>query len=206
MTDNGLLNTVMIISCLVLATSYFLPVEREWAPVDAWLGYYIGEHGEQFISGFNIGLVEVFPFGVGLIILLAFALSRCPKVGFFAMVLFAIVWIISVLLEVIRIVRNPNYEFRFLWLVLAVVIILAMIIISLLCLRRPLHMTSVLRLCAILATCSILQQSGSITYYLLEDRLLLNIGSVTGVAAAATLLVSLLSIRLLKSERPSGNR
>lgn len=68
MTDNGLLNTLMIISCLVLATSYFLPVEREWAPVDAWLGYY---SGEQFISGFNIGLVEVFPLGVGLIILLA---------------------------------------------------------------------------------------------------------------------------------------
>jgi len=195
MTDNGLLNTVMIISCLVLVTSYFLPVEREWAPVDAWLGYY---SGEQFISGFNIGLVEVFPFGVGLIILLAFALSRWPKVGFFAMVLFAMVWAISVVLEVIRIVRNPNYEFRVLWLVLAVVIIPAIIIISLLCLRRSLHMTSVLRLGAILATCSILQQSYSITYYLLEDRLLLNIGSVTGVTASATLLVSLLSIRLLK--------
>lgn len=190
MTNKRLLNTVIIISGLVLATSYFLPVEGEWAPVDAWLGYC---SGGEFVSGFNIGLVEAFPFAVGVIVLLAMALCRWPKVSFFAMVVFAMAWVISVVLEVSRIVRSPYLEFQSLWLALAVVIILGIVIISLVCLRGSPHMTRHIRLGAILATWSILQQSYSIAYYLLEDRLLLNIGSVTGVAAAV-LLVSLLCV------------
>lgn len=35
-----LTNVVVVVCCLILATSYFLPVENLWSPADAWRGYY----------------------------------------------------------------------------------------------------------------------------------------------------------------------
>jgi zinc transporter ZupT len=94
--------------------------------------------------------------------------------------------------EVARIVQNPHYEFRMLWLALAVSIIPALILVNILFLRKYQRMTTTLILGAVLAASSILQQSCLIAWYLLEDKLLLNVGSVTGMTAAAVLFVGLL--------------
>ena len=60
-----------------------------------------------------------------------------------------------------------------------------------------------LTLATLLAIVAIIRQAYSIAWYLLGDRLFLNIGSVTGVAAAAIIFVSLLIQRqiCLSSEK-----
>lgn len=55
-----LTNVLIVVSCLILAASYFLPAEGTWAPVDAWDGYYVGD---EFVTGFNVVLIAALPFG-----------------------------------------------------------------------------------------------------------------------------------------------
>ena len=72
----NLLNVIIVICSLLLAVSYFLPTEASWSPSDAWHGYY--DSAAEFVSGWSDGLVEIFPYAAGLIILLVLALSRWP--------------------------------------------------------------------------------------------------------------------------------
>ncbi|MBL7152517.1 MAG: hypothetical protein ISS79_02280 [Phycisphaerae bacterium] len=186
---NKLINVVIVVSCVVLAGSYFLPAEVSWSPFDAWRGYYVGN---EFVKDFNMALVETFPFGVGVVVLAALALSRRPTASVAVFVVFAVTWAVSLAWEVARIVRNPHYQFRMLWLMLAVSIVPVVIVVSILFLRKYQRMTTALILGAVLAVSSVLQQSCLIAWYLLEDKLLLNVGSVTGMAGAAVLFVGLL--------------
>jgi len=189
-----LLSGVSVVSCLVLAMSYFLPAAGVWAPVDAWRGYY---SGGEFITGFNLGLVEVFPFGAGAIVLLTLALYKRPKVGFITMVIYAALWVVSLVCELVRIAAGGAYSFGNLWLITGVVIIPGVVVVTIMCLRKSQATIAVLTMTAALACSSILQQSCSIAWYLIEDKLLLNIGSVMGLSAAATLFVSRLYVRVL---------
>lgn len=187
---NRLLNLIIIISCLLLIISYFLPVESSWSPRDAWYGYYdvVG----QTIEEFNVGLIEVFPYAVGAIILITLALIKIPIVGVLIIILFSIMWITSLALEVFRIIMAEYYEFTLLWLGLAASIVPVMLIFIILVLWNTRGKKAILTLAIILAVSSILQQVCSILWFLLEDNLLLNFGSVTGMCSAAVLFVVLL--------------
>lgn len=195
---NRLLNLIIIISCLLLIISYFLPVESSWSPRDAWYGYYnaVG----QIIKGFNVGLIEVFPYAVGLIILIALALIKIPIAGILIIIAFSIAWIISVVLEVVSIIGTEFYKFTKLWLAMAASIIPVVLISIIMVLWKTRGKKVILTLAVILAASSILQQVCSILWFLLEDNLLLNIGSVTGMSAAAVLLVALLIKRQVLKE------
>ena len=184
-----LTNVLIVVSCLILAASYFLPAEGTWAPVDAWDGYYVGD---EFVTGFNVALIEALPFGVGAVVLLALALSHRPKAGLAALAVFAVAWVITLGWQVSRIARMAHCQYRTLWVVLAVSIVPPIVVVILLFLRKYQKMITVLSLGVVLAASSVLQQSCSIAWYLLEDKLLLNIGCVTGMVAAAVLLVALL--------------
>jgi len=192
-----LTNVLIVVSCLILAASYFLPAETWWSPFDAWRGYYVGD---EFVKDFNMALIETFPFGVGVIVLVALALSRRPLASVVALVVFAFAWGISLVWEVSRIARTSHYQYRMLWLGLAASIVPTIILIILLFLRKYQKMITVLSIGAVLAVSSILQQSCLIAWYLLEDKLLLNIGAVTGMVGAAVLLVALLIKRQVHPE------
>jgi len=185
-----LLNIIIIICCLVLAASYFLPTESTWSPFDAWHGYY--DSAGEFVSGWNVGLVEVFPYAAGLIILLVLALSRWPIVGAILIMSFSVVWFASVLYEVVGATNFSSARFASFWPILIVLIAVPMLALGILVLFKFRTQARLLTLATLLAIVAIIQQAYSIAWYLLEDRLLLNIGSVTGVVAAAIISVSLL--------------
>jgi len=200
-----LANVIIVVSCVLLAASYFLPAETQWAPFDAWRGYYVGD---EFVKDFNMALIETFPFGVGPVVLVALALSRQPKAGVVTLTGFATSWVISLVCAVSRVVQISHYQHRILWLALALSIGPAMTVIFLLLLRKYHKMITVLSLGVVLAASSVLQQSCSIGWYLLEDKLLLNIGSVTGMVAAAVLFVGLLvktEVLAYRRAKPDGS-
>ena len=72
------LNATLIVSSLVLALTYFLPVEASWAPFDAWKGYLEPSTG-RFVQGLSISLFEVFPYAVGIIVLLYIEIIFCKN-------------------------------------------------------------------------------------------------------------------------------
>ena len=193
-----LLNVIIIMSCLLLIISYFLPVESSWSPIDAWEGYYIGEG--EFVEGINVGLIEVFPYAVGLIILISLSLFKKPIADISIIIIFSIVWATSLEIEVLRFVRNEYCRFPVLWLGLAASIIPVLLISIILVLWKVRGKKVILTLAVILAVSSILQQACSILWFLLEDNLLLNYGSVTGMSTAAVLLVALLIKRQVLKE------
>jgi len=78
---------------------------------------------------------------------------------------------------------------------LTALLVPSVVIVVILSLRKSRKKTTVLTFAAILAVSSLLYQACSIAWYLLEDSLLLNIGAVIGVAAAAVLLVALMTQR-----------
>jgi len=186
---NRLLNVIIVISCLLLIISYFLPVESSWSPRDAWYGYY--DAGGQIVKGFNVGLIEVFPYAVGVIILITLAISKIPIAGVLIIILFSIAWVTSSVLEVVSVTGTEYYKFTKLWLGLAASIIPVVLISIILVLWKVRGKKVITTLAIILVVSSILQQVVSILWFLLEDNLL-NIGSVTGMSAAAVLLVALL--------------
>lgn len=186
---NRLINVVIVVSCVVLAGSYFLPTEVTWSPFDAWQGYYIGE---EFVADFNMALADTFPFAVGVVVLIAWALSRRPTASVAVLVIFTVSWTASLTVAVARIVRIPNSDFRMLWLALAVLLIPTVLIVGILFLRKYPRTTASVILGALLAVSSALYQSCLIAWYLLEDKLLLNVGSVTGMTGAVVLFVGLL--------------
>ncbi len=197
----NLLNVIIVLCSLLLAASYFLPTEASWSPSDAWYGYY--NTAGDFVSGFNVGLVEIFPYAAGLIILLVLALLRWPTVGAFFIMGFSIVWLVSAAYEELGVADHLSHRFPNLWPILLVLIAVPASALALLVLWKFRTQARVLTLAAILAAVAILHQAYSIAWYLLEDRVLLNIGSVTGVATAAVIFVGLLVQRqiCLSSEK-----
>ncbi len=194
-----ILIVIIFISAFLLAVSYFIPVEESWSPSDAWHGYY--EASGNFVAGFNVGLIEVFPFGVGIIILLTLALLRWPRICIVKLAIFSTVWILSLALEVNYIFWNPSlYRLSKLWIILAALLVPFLVFILVLALRKSLNQIAVLTFATILALSSILYQLFSIAWYLIEDGQLLNIGSVTGVTSATTLFVVLLIQRQIFKE------
>jgi len=188
---NKILKAVIFTSGSLLAITYFLPVEASWAPLHAWHGYY-NTFGE-FIEGFNVGLIEVFPYAVGIMTLLATILLRWPKVCLVKFSIFSILWIISLTYEINRIMWNQSsYNFPKVWLILLFLFIPLVVLALIFTLRKSQKKTAVLKFAMILVLSSILFQTGSIVWYLLEDGLLLNIGSVTGMVSATTLFIAFL--------------
>ena len=197
---NQILNVVIFTSASLLAASYFLPVEGTWAPWQGWRGYYLSSG--ELVSGFNVGLIEVFPYAAGVMILLIPALLRWPKICIIKLAIFSAVWIISLVYGGTSDVWDVSLKFPKLWLILKILFIHIFVVFVIFALRGPRKKVAVLTFAAILAVSSILHQACSIAWYLLEDGLLLNIGSVTGVTSATTLFVALLIQRQLYSIKP----
>ena len=186
----SLLNLTIVICSLLLAASYVLPTEASWSPSDAWYGYY--NASGEFVSGWNVGLVEVFPYAAGIIILLVLALLRWPKVAASLIMAFSIVWFASAVYEELGVAHHSSHRFPYLWSILTLLIAVPALAFAILVLWKLRTKARVLTLAAALAAVAILQQAYSIAWYLPKDRLLLNIGSVTGVTAAAVIFVALL--------------
>ena len=77
------------------------------------------------------------------------------------------------------------------------ILIVIVVIFLIFALRGTRQKVAVLTFAMILAFSSILQQAYSIAWFFLEDGLLLNIGSVTGITAASVIFISLLFQRQL---------
>lgn len=185
------LRVIIIISAFLLAASYFLPVEESWSPSDAWYGYY--EASGNIVAGFNVGLIEIFPFAVGIFILLTLALLRWPRICIVKLAIFSTAWVLSLALEVNYIFWNPTlYKLSKLWIILFALFVPFLVFIVVLTLRKSLNQIAILTFAAILALSSILYQLISIAWYIIEDGILLNTGSVTGVTSATTLFVALI--------------
>ncbi len=150
-----LLNITIVISCFLLAASYFLPTEALWSPSDAWTGYYIASG--QFVTGLNVGLIEVFPYAVGPIVLLILALSRWPKVGIVVAVVSFVAGVVSLVIwGMDGITGTLLYKFPKLWLILEAVLIPLVAVIMIIALWKFRQKTDVLTLAAILDAESIL--------------------------------------------------
>ncbi len=85
-------------------------------------------------------------------------------------------------------------------MILAVLLIPSLVFIVVLTLRKSQNKIGVLTFASILAVSSVLYQLCTIAWHLIEDGVLLNIGSVTGVTSATTLFVALLVQRQLFKE------
>jgi hypothetical protein len=195
-----LLNTIICIAAFVLIISYFLPVEASWSPVDAWKGYY-DAGGEN--TGLSIGLIEAFPFAVGLIALMVILLLRYPKITVAVCVVFSVVWAVIVILEVNRIRTSGGYRFGNFWFIFASAVIFCLFVFLLMVLFRAKIKTVALTLCLLLAVASLIQQICSVAWSVLEDNLLLNIGSVTGISGATSLIICLLIKTQLRNNPPN---
>ena len=190
--------TITFICIVVLAISYFLPVEDSWSPVDAWKGYY---DASGHVDDLNSAVFEVFPFAAGLIILFALLLLRFPKIPIIMIIIYGLIWAVSVTVESFRIKTSSGYRFENFWYIFAIATICCLFVILLLTILKFKNRLAVLSLCLLLAAASLIQQSCSIAWYILEDGQLLNIGSVTGPATATGLIISLLYIILLPNKQ-----
>ena len=200
----SLLNVIIVICSLLLAVSYFLPTEASWSPSDAWYGYY--NAAGEFVSGLNVGLVEIFPYAAGIVILLVLALLRWPKVGALLIMGFSIVWFASAVYEEVGVADCLSYRIPNLWPILTLLIAIPGLAFAILVLWKFRTQARVLTLATIMVAVAIVHQAYSITWYLLEDRLFLNIGSVTGVTTAAVIFVSLLIQRqICLSSKKAGS-
>jgi len=173
---------------IVLAASYFFPVEASWAPVDAWKGYW---SSSGFMTGFDVASIEIGPFAVGLVVLIVFALLRWIKTVLALLITFTSLWISVGVWYVSRLFTMPDTGFRYLCLVFMILVVTAGVTYLIVYAVKSNQKRFVWAFLTVLAAASFLQQSLSIALYILEDKLLLNIGSVTGVAAAVGLFVSL---------------
>ena len=183
-------NSCIIVSCLLLILTYFLPVEALWKPFDAWKGYLEPSTG-RFVQSISTSLFEVFPYGVGLIVLLGLVFYKLPTISILKVIVYSISWASIGIYSVLEIAKDELYNFPKLWAILGFTIIIPMLL-SLVYIgwkfpRRKACQTYMI----LLVVCSLLQQICEIAWYLLEDGLLLNIGSVTGITSVTTLLICL---------------
>ena len=194
------LNATLIVSSLVLTLTYFLPVESSWAPFDAWKGYWEPSTG-RIVQGLSTSLLEVFPYGVGVIVLLGLALRQWPTVCISKIIAFSIGWASIAIYCVFQIAKDELYNFPKLWAIMGAMIIIPMIL-ALFYVGWKFPKTKVSQIFLILlVACSLLQQMCEIAWYLLEDGLLLNIGSVTGITSATILLIGLITRNLFEVKK-----
>ena len=113
---------------------------------------------------------------------------------------FTAAWIFVVAWHLIRFLNSPEMNFPLLWIVLMLSIVNPAVVFLFVIARKSKQERLVWVFLATLALVSLLHQSCSIAFFLLEDELLLNIGSVTGIAAAAVLSVSLYVRGQIQSE------
>jgi hypothetical protein len=183
------MNVVFIVSCLLLAISYALPVEASWAPVEAWHGYFMGG---EFFEGLNISLVEIFPYAAGVVALVAVLLVRRPKAAVLSVAGFGSLWVCSVVWYLLEVNGVRSLVFSKLWADILTLAVPSAIIVFVLALRDFKSGGTVLTLALLLCAFSLVQQLISIGCFLLLDKVKLNIGSVTGVAGATALFVGML--------------
>lgn len=191
-----LMNIIIIVSSILLAASYFFPVGASWSPSDAWKGYWIGG---EFVRGVQVTLVDIPPYATGLVVLAAFMLSRLPKLAFTLITAFAGFWVFSLIWYLMLLAGLPDLKYLTLWLSLAIVTVpflVAMMVLA----SRKYGRNAVLMLLVILAGASLIQQACAVVFCLLEEKLLLNFGSVTGTVAATALIIGLIVRRQLESE------
>lgn len=197
------LNATLIVSSLVLTLTYFLPVEASWAPFDAWKGYLEPSTG-RFVQDIPTSLLEVFPYAVGVIVLLGFALRQWPTICISKIKVFLIGWASIAIYCVFQIAKDELYNYPKLWAIMGAMIIIPMILaLFYVGLKLPKAKVSQIFL-ILLAACSLLQQMCEIAWYLLEDGLLLNIGSVTGITSATILFIGLIVRNLLEDKDNRG--
>lgn len=183
-----LMNIIIIVSSILLAASYFFPVEASWSPLDAWQGYWVGG---ELVTGVKVALVDIPSYATGLVVLAALILSRLPKLTFALITAFAAFWVFSLIWYLMLLADLPDVKYLTLWLSLAIVTVPFFVVVMVLASRKYGRNTSFMLL-AIVAGASLIQQACGIVFCLLEDKLLLNFGSVTGTVAATALLIGLI--------------
>jgi len=189
MRATKLFTNITILMCSgILVASYFIPVEASWAPVDAWQGYMAGG---KFLEGSDVASFEMAPYAVGLLVLIVLALFRWTKVALILLTTFMGLWIFVGAWYVYRLFTLPEIRFPLVWPILMLSIVIPSVIFRIVIARKSNQKKFVWFYLMILAMASFLQQSCSIAFALLEDKMLLNIGFVSGIAAAAVLIVSL---------------
>ena len=189
-----LMNTIAFIGGLILAGSYFLPVEAWWSPMDAHLGYC---SGGIFIEGMDVVAAEAAPYAAGLVIALMILLMRWRVVSMLLGLAAAIAWIVCDVLYIHHVWKLQLISGSELWVIQAMLAVPTLLMVTLLSIRRIRTTRGAMCVAALLAISAILQQGYSIASFLIDDRLLLNIGSVTGVAGATAILVALLGLLTL---------
>ncbi len=193
------INFCIILSCLMLILTYFLPVEAQWKPFDAWKGYWEPGTG-RVIQSTLISLFAIFPYGVGLIVLLGLVFRQFPKACMLKSLLYFIGWVSVGVYRIHEIAKDELYNHPKLWGFLGTIIILSLTSVFFCVGRKFSKMKACQIYLILLALGSLLQQMCEIAWYLLEDGLLLNIGSVTGITSATTLLICLVTKSLVISD------
>lgn len=202
MKFSRLLNIIIIICCLVLVASYFVPTGISSSPVGRWThdldfgtflstlpGLLTDSHAIPALCGF---LDDTFPYAVGVVVLLILALLRRYRVCTVILAIVSITWTASLTYGVIDNVGTSS-ELLQLWMIQRIVIILSFVIVIVLTLCRTPKATTVLAGAAFLAAVSVLGQSAFvIPLYLCGYAGFRAIDNVAAVAAAAVLFITLL--------------
>ena len=188
-SSKSFIDLTLFIFSIILVSSYFLPVEASWAPVDSWQGYWAGG---MLMKGLDIIILETAPYAVGLIILIVLATFRWTKIVLLIETAFSLLWIMAGTIYIYRILYQPNMNFPLLWSSLIAGIGISLLFFLFYFVMKIKQEKFIWIFLASLAIVSLLQQSCSIAFYLLEDKLLLNIGSVIGITAANCLVIILM--------------
>ena len=201
-----LLNIIIIICCLVLVASCFVPTGLSSSPAGRWID--VGDIGpflsdlpgfftdRQFIPILAHFLADTFPYAVGVVVLLILALLERHRVCTVILAIVSITWTASLTYGVIDNVGTSS-ELLQLWMIQRIVIILSFVIVIVLTLCRTPKATTVLAGAAFLAAMSVLSQSYPMVLLYFRYGIPPDRGSVTSVAAAAVLFVTLLAQRKL---------
>ncbi len=186
-------DVVIVISAIVLAGSYFLPVEMGWAPVDSWRGYAVGG---GFVAGWDVIAMEMWSNVAALVILLAMAIRKWGGLCIGILAVFMWAAIVSVSVYMARYARLPEMSAAGLWWGTTAAVIVSGVIVVALSIKRLSSEGAIWTMLIVLSVAALVFQAGSVAFCLIEDRLLLNVGSVTSVSSACLLAAGITVRRL----------
>jgi hypothetical protein len=178
---------IIVISGLLLAGAFYMPLEGNWAPHHARDGYPVQG---AFVQSPALFAVEVAPYAVGLAVVLMLALSFVPLLRLALGVLYALAWIVAVQWAQLTLAKALGVDY---WLAIGSglsLLALAALVVAIVKARWTVRTYFLERM---LIIASLVQQAYSIVFCLTLDKMLLNYGAVAGVAGATGLLVALLT-------------
>lgn len=188
-----LLDIVGAVGAALLAASLLLPVEKWWSPLHIGVNYAVGTG--PFAALVSL-VTEAAPYVLGLVLVIAAAAARWPRVQAGLLIGYASIWAAATAYYGAFLADYPM-KIPLLWgAAIAVPLVAVVVLLGQIALRLP-DARATVEFGLVMTGCSILQQCGSVTFFLLEDGMLLNFGVPAGLAGAAILFVSLLVKRKL---------